>query len=381
MYIDVHKAIRRLAPAPKAKYRKESTENGKSDDNTVVAESEDGDAHKFQHSRVDLLGTHPGDTQVLSSSPKATTFMMRRRSNGADGLLVKTAVPVRANIEEMRQHLKRLGPSNPATNPKETRSTTVKIKSGLTSVPSHARTASVTGVTEEHEGDENTPLLRSLSLGKDGIQALRQSYGSTPIPDTSQPASPTGAVQNPLVTLEPIGDPSELIDHATQTSAKASQVDLSLAITSRPSSSEGSARGSGSNSIPTPRRHYVRSGSITENVVESRGVRKVVLETMGSQDEDVAGGMLGSLATSPAVQKSQSRSSLGRIFTETAPVPEEDEAKARGEALSPGTETEALLSPVEEGQSSQQDQEGGEGSNNKTGKKKNRRKKRRGGGS
>ncbi|KAH8884592.1 DUF21-domain-containing protein [Thozetella sp. PMI_491] len=376
VYIDVHKAIRRLAPAPKAKVRQTSDDFGKSDDNTVVADQEYLEGQKSPHDRAGSVGTAPtSHTHALSSSPKATTFMMRRRSTGLDGQGAKTGVPVRANIEEMRQHLKHLGPSNRATNPKETRSTTVKIKPGL----HYPRSSSVDILGDrDDEGDENTPLLRAPVSGKDGIQALSQSYGSAATSDIARITSPANAGAQPTVAIEPVDDACEQIDQATQTSTKGSQGDLPPATASRPSSSEGSGQGTGSNSIPTPRRIYVRSGSITENVVESRGVRKVVLETTSSQDEEDLGLATGGSAGSPEVQKSQSKASLGRLFTEQTPVPEEDEGEASADLLSPSTENDMLLSPTDEAESSQAAQ--GSNGGSKPGKKKNRRKKRRGGG-
>ncbi|KAH8904463.1 DUF21-domain-containing protein, partial [Coniochaeta sp. PMI_546] len=133
VYIDVHKAIRRLTPAPKARLQRRPSDSqvaAKLNDTGILIDTSDP-------SETNAAGRRPGsvtvnsDAHLLSSSPRAATVMMRRSSAGIDGQMVKSTVPIRANLEEMRQHLRHLGPSNPATNPKNTRSTTVKIKPGI----------------------------------------------------------------------------------------------------------------------------------------------------------------------------------------------------------------------------------------------------------
>merc|ERR1711939_605664 len=52
---------------------------------------------------------------------------LRRASSGMDG----NTIAVRGNMNDMREHLKHLGPSNLASRPKSTRYNTVKIKSAL----------------------------------------------------------------------------------------------------------------------------------------------------------------------------------------------------------------------------------------------------------
>ncbi len=384
MYIDVHKAIRRLAPAPKAKFRQGSEDLGRSDDTTVVGgEAEEIDTQKILRRSVGSIGALAADGQMLSSSPKATTFLMRRRS--VDGQAMKAGIPVRANIQEMREHLKHLGPSNPATNPKGTRSTTVKIKPGIgPGSPSQPRAVTVGEILEDAAADgedETTSLLRPQLSGKDGVQALKLSYGSTTDQDAAPAVSADAGIDTLATVVEALPAALGTIETDTQTSSKAYPHEPSP---SRPSSSEGSGQSS-----PTVRRQYVRSGSITENVIESRGVRKVVLETSSSTAE-AEFGIAGSGSSGPAsptdIKTTQSKTSLKLV---TPQVPEEEEADGDEEdVLSPSTEHDALLSPdgegsagAEEHQASQASQGNNEGNGNKTGKKKNRRKKRRGGGS
>lgn len=371
VYIDVHKAIRRLTPAPKARIHRQHSQSDEAarltDDSTVVAESGNvSNGHDSQHKSVEWVGVPGGEAAVPSSSPKTATFMMRRSSAGADGQTIQTTIPVRANIDELRQHLKHLGPSNPATNPKNTRSTTVKVKPGH-SLPT--RSASVTeGVSLSvfDDGDETTSLLRPQVTGKDGIQALRQSYGSvSPAPAVTVQLIPHTGDDIPTLTLET----AEQVSQGTQTFKPES---LAEDKGKRASSSEDSARGLRADSHVSGKKAIARSGSITENVIESRGVRKVVLETTSSNDEDEFA--VVTTASSPE----QSKAAPARISTGFFSRDLRDEPAEEGE-------NEGLLSPDggEEDQEPEGDSKGDGGrpgsSSAASGKKKNRRKKRKGG--
>jgi len=368
VYIDVHKAIRRLTPAPKARIHRQQSQSEEisrlADDSTVVAESGSvSNGHNSQHKSVEWVGVPGGEAAVLSSSPKTATFMMRRSSAGADGQTIQTTIPVRANIDELRQHLKHLGPSNPATNPKNTRSTTVKVKPGHSLPP---RSASVTeGVSSSvfDDGDETTSLLRPQVTGKDGIQALRQSYGSvSPAPVVTVQLTPRAGDDIPSLTLETV----EQVSQGTQTSKPES---LAEDKGKGASSSEDSTRSLRVDSHVSGKKAVARSGSITENVIESRGVRKVVLETTSSNDEDE----FAVVTTASSTEQSKAvtpRISTG-FFSRDGPAEE--------------GEDEGLLSPdggVED-QEPEGDSRGDDGrpgsSSAASGKKKNRRKKRKAG--
>ncbi|KAJ4293957.1 cell agglutination protein Mam3 [Collariella sp. IMI 366227] len=334
VYIDVHKAIRRLTPAPKARVQRRQSEdpNGRVDLVRYDSDSVVHDAHKA----AQTAGSASFDSPMLSSSPKTATLMMRRSSAGLDGHFVRTTVPVRANFQDIKQHLKHLGPSNPAANPRHTHSTTVKIKpsSGTHSAP--LRSSSIVELPAEQtpadEGDETTSLLKPQVSGKDGIiQALQHSYGSVSPAVTVQhaPQQTNGSV--PRVQL----DSDEHANKSTQTSAENSLIDLSSTteatppkttqqpqqlqqqnqqLQSKPSSSSGeSATSLKTENTLVPKRPYVRSGSITENVVESRGVRKVVLETTHAREEeaDTAAASAVVAAASPDQPRLLGRTTFG----------------------------------------------------------------------
>lgn len=305
--------------------------------------------------------------------PKHTTFMMRRSSAGVDGQMVNTTVPVRANLEELRQHLKHLGPSNPAINPKNTRSTTVKIKPGIAGHLSQARAESIAdsnGVVETPlEDDETTSLLRpQQSTAKDGIQALTQSYGGVS-PATAQLISPAeSAVTAVPINADNADGNQDTVDRSTQTPPRQQQnaaTDTAGGLSGhRSSGSTDSVATMRDSGLLPPRRGIVRSGSITENIIETRGVRKVVLETNSSNDEEE----YAITTTSP---------DNGRGAKMTVSI-------ARSET---GDESQGLLSPTtgDEGHQSEDEGDsakanGGGGQSSGQGKKnKSKKKKRKGG--
>ncbi|EGO54131.1 hypothetical protein NEUTE1DRAFT_124458 [Neurospora tetrasperma FGSC 2508] len=305
VYIDVHKAIRRLTPAPKARITRRVSEDvlGK-----TMSRGHDDAAGSSKTNGVDIPPskiveplTGAGSTVseaahlINERDPKQTTFMMRRSSTGVDGQMVNTTVPVRTNLEELRQHLKHLGPSNPAINPKSTRSTTVKIKPGIAGHLSQARAASIadsSAVAEtSYEDDETTSLLRpQQSTAKDGIQALTQSYGGVS-PATAQLISPAeSAVTAVPIDMDNSGGNQDTVDKSTQTPTRQQRnaaTDTASGLSDHGSNGSSDSVASIRDSGPLPhRRGIVRSGSITENIIETRGVRKVVLETNSSNDEE-----------------------------------------------------------------------------------------------
>lgn len=363
----MHKAIRRLQPAPRARptrHRSLASEFGATASTaaTKVADEEevdDGGAEpSLQQQAIPVLrALSRSNTAVraLSTSPKTTTVMMRRCSAGADGRLTKSTVPVRANIDEMWQHLRHLGPSNRANNPKNTRSTTVKIK------PSHSHaghqallepviisdylgTPRIDDETDDElEAGETTLLLAPKASNGNGTES--SSRGTVPDYGTARHVSqdPDADIDGDEVLIDVIETP--IIEIATGSSDSVASrdsgkqkfpaslgqggssisIDVNASRTSIPgdsavrSSSESSPNQTSAMttmvdfSTPVSRRTIVRSGSITENVIETRGIRKVVLETTSSaeDDEDAVG-----VLTSSFVQQ---RSPLSGVHSPVVP--------------------------------------------------------------
>jgi metal transporter CNNM len=321
------------------------------------------------HRRVGSISAQ-SDVPIISSSPRATkaTFMMRRSSAGLDGR-VASAIPVKANLEEMRQQLKHLGPSNPATNPKNTKSTTVKIKGlGLPGLPSvivaPPRPASVEGDVvveraELDERDETTPLVRPKLSGKGGVQAVRKSYGGAGMSDVQCRLAGVDGLSDD--ELKKVGKDAATANLGAQTQIQPHRVELG-ALRGSPTGSHdslSSLRSNGNGSGTPRRRPFVRSGSITENIIETGGVRKIVLQTGSSEEEDA--------------ERTTSRISRSKAMT-AAESPESDGEVDGGD--------EPLSQDQVDGPSSASNIAGGTGSasgtNQQGNKNKNRRKKRKG---
>lgn len=387
VYIDVHKAIRRMAPAPKARYQRRLSHghpgadgnDSKSSEDTKVGEEDAADNYEARKKRYSSTA-EPGETpdRSGSGSPMPGTFLLRRASAGLDGRMEN--VPVRASYNDIRQHLKHLGPSNPASNPKATKSTTVKIKPGVV-VHDQPRSSPVAEQVireepqvenEEEENDETTSLLRPALTPKDGAQALAQKYGAT----ASSPLS--RSVDNNSPAKANVDDTANKAVQTTETSPEHSYAAVAAVTAQSPQQElHSKSSGSGSELAPadqtSPYSHrkdlFARSGSITENIVESRGIRKVVLETTSSnEDEEEQGG-------SERNGKSASRSNLN-LESQASPSTEGDENAS-------GANSPAVPGAAEAEASNTTTQAGGNGNGNGGGgggkKKNNRRKKRKGG--
>ncbi|KAF1855087.1 hypothetical protein Lal_00009383 [Lupinus albus] len=175
VYVDVHKAIRRLTPAPRAR-RIHATAAAAAamatkkapGDSILVDVEEDAEEHP---PNVDTASFHSNYEGGFHNAAKTAIHMKRRTS---DGGIEGTPVVVKASLDEMRSQL-RLGPANRAANPRSNTRSLFKIKQGLGashtppndgSRPAQPRAASHMGFTSTHgqsqartQGHERTPLL------------------------------------------------------------------------------------------------------------------------------------------------------------------------------------------------------------------------------
>ena len=403
VYVDVHKAIRRLKPAPFTRVKRvEKGEVVTDPDPQVPYSEQEGDMDEERRSRRGSYagsegGRKPSVHEYGRSPPAAGhTLFLRRRSSGGE------AVSVRSDTPEMRQHLRaHLGPSNLASRPKSTRINTVKIKPGVDQLgtlpetqqsprdgrPPAIRLQSEDVFDTEDEATETTGLLRADRVASDGTHAVGYGAVATPTaktkdmtlsgltrsdtngyqpdetsplrqstthdqeqdvhdrsPKTTQPSTSldrprshksstsntrsrrnTQNLQTPpklVLDLTPSsedltrldsrdGDASKAVSNANEspTHTKENSRDelssshqgasyASVAANdqkdgaSRPLSRTGSVSTVGSlQSIDSAttgkkKRLSARSGSITEQVVEVGGIKKIVLETTSSSDEE-----------------------------------------------------------------------------------------------
>ena len=261
VFIDVHKAIRRMAPAPKARITK----------GHVIEASDHAVLHAAADHLIDLTEDdinrietpakrHTSENDrasptVLGTSPK-TTFM-RRASGGTDGSVIQ----VRGNVSDMREHLKHLGPSNLASRPKTTRYNTVKIKPGHPSTKADLRNAALMENATVMSGDEEEGLLGSAAKAAAGeVRSPQQGYGSTDRAASSTPRLSRSRGDSPSQPENGRFE-SRYSDQSKDTTAFA-------------------------DSPVRMKRNMTRSGSITENIFDAGGIRKVVLETHSSSGED-----------------------------------------------------------------------------------------------
>lgn len=315
-----------MAPAPKARIHKGHVVDKPArqipEDDLIDLSGQGVEAVKRDDRTHSPMHSHP----PFGTSPK-TTFL-KRNTSGQD-----SHITVRGNINDMREHLKHLGPSNIASRPKSTRYQSVKIKVPG-AAPRQGSVAESTGRTRSiidepyrddmsvHAG-EGEGLLKSAGMdAKDGVQALQQGYGAL-----SYSTSPRNKRQEVVIVAE--GQSSQPPDYR-KAMREYSPAALSRNNSDRSSDTLKSLR-SGS---PRPwKRGTARSGSITEHTIEANGFQKVVLQTTSS-DIDESGESSNSKrggSTSPEIQSRTSGSvngSNGHI-EENGPAKGEEVKKKR----------------------------------------------------
>lgn len=237
----------------------------------------------------------PEQSDVL----RPAMFTLRRRSTGN-----KTTDPLRVDDPEVMKHLKHLGPSNAANRPKSTRINTVKIKPGNTTSPqpeipttipenSQPGQQGVQGVLAQDshapEGGIGEGLLSSAAgEASDGVHSLAVGYGTMAAPSgdrASWKSGQTGARN--------AGD-----EHAISPGAQPTYADVVSETNVDRNGGQSKGRRTSHSTIgslhsgksrsrsPPKKRHTARSGSISENIIDVNGVRKIVLETTSSSDSE-----------------------------------------------------------------------------------------------
>jgi metal transporter CNNM len=289
VFVDVHKAIRRMAPAPRTRAPKGAVvlDSRKPSEAQVV----DGETDTEQNG-----GPRKMSMPEQSEALRPVTFMLRRRSTGNKG----TSDPLRADDPELMKHLKHLGPSNAANRPKSTRINTVKIKPGNTAspqpeipttIPEYSRPPSQGVLAQQShapEGGIGEGLLSSAAgEASDGVHSLAVGYGTMAAPGTSWSTEQTGAKN----AGDDAVSPGARSDQPTFAEVAAKNTDSKnenrLQERHNSHSTIGSLHSGKSRSrSPPKKRHTARSGSISENIIDVNGVRKIVLETTSSSDSE-----------------------------------------------------------------------------------------------
>ena len=283
VFIDVHKAIRRLQPAPRLRLSR-STAFTEDANGSRSEKASNGRAEGFGHDKNQrIIDSKPQQRKKsnsidAASSPKAT-FLLRRTSGASNP--IGRDFTRHSDSPEIREHLKHLGPSNLASRPRETRYNNVKIKrrpSGIVESPlkdiENVSSRPVVSPRVSASGGIGEGLLRSAGKdASDGVYAVQVGYGAT---DGNESAKSQDLNQSPSVGK------SKLQRQVSEASARTiGSTRTTDTINSLPHIDHAAT-------LPLTTR-AARSGSITENFIETGGIRKVVLETNSSSgDEGVA---------------------------------------------------------------------------------------------
>ncbi|KAL8805435.1 MAG: hypothetical protein Q9182_002001 [Xanthomendoza sp. 2 TL-2023] len=294
VYIDVHKAIRRTNLAPKTRVGKHLVVPPEPESNLAEAEEtliDIGDDTKSPHKALQRTAT--GDLAPNGSAPDNTSKgrnpNLRRTSSIAS--VTKDGQP---KAITNRDQFRNLGPSNLASRPRQTRYNTVKIKPGggtlsenLARVSSNNPEGSplaVSAVSPAPHGGVGTGLLSSAGKdASDGVLAIQQGYGTIDTPKSGSEGQNKAGSGGASAASQ--------ANHSDTIPEKESNGRRSAPGTKRHSDSE-STLGSLKRKDVSPRQMKrggtARSGSITEQIVDLGGVRKVVLETTSSSEENAS---------------------------------------------------------------------------------------------
>jgi metal transporter CNNM len=187
VFIDVHKAIRRMAPAPRARVprgRVITDVSRKPSEQPLIDVEDTAQPNGNAPRKLSLPET--------SENPQLTSFLVRRRSSGN-----QAQEPIRSDDPELYRHLKHLGPSNAANRPKSTRINTVKIKPANSpaipqtipenerpAIPDRSSVISPSGVVMQEpnnglQGGVGEGLLTSAGReASDGVHSVAVGYGT-----------------------------------------------------------------------------------------------------------------------------------------------------------------------------------------------------------
>ncbi|KAK2794041.1 hypothetical protein FQN51_000950 [Onygenales sp. PD_10] len=315
VFIDVHKAIRRMAPAPKSRVPKGRIVA----EPPVIPQGDLVDLDEDSPKTAPANGSqevHRKNSAAEYGSPPQTTFYLRKSHTFDSTESIDSPIIKRGPTPEIREHLKHLGPSNLASRPRQTRYHAVKIKPGdgstsdLQSTLSQRRASASASLA----GTRNQSVVRSAGkTASDGVLALQQATYGTMEEHAAYTESPNIIEEATTPVYRPTS--SRLNDSLHVASPKTeNRMDGSRSPHS-PYRSRPTSAGSGTQTTSGPhvstgyhhKRGATRSGSITEQIIDSNGIRKVILQTSSTSpsDEEHLGAVgLGRAATTQALAPS-----------------------------------------------------------------------------
>ena len=291
VFVDVHKAIRRIAPAPIHRPKLLAVPSEQKDESGL--QSSDG---------KDGTWDSPSKRGSVSSDVGRTTTLLVRRRSSTDSPASESRAQVQARqygAPQVRQQFRNLGPSNAARQPKSTRINAVKIKPGFGPIPENVQVrlpdnvprsplsqAVQTPTPTSGQGGIGENLVGPGKDASDGVQAVQVGYGTTGLSHGLIRAHTTDD-RNMLLA----GNATEESKLLADTRNGDRRLTESAPPTRRPENERSDSHdtiGELQNTVtPNGRRHKkpARSGSITENLIDSGGIKKLVLEMSSSSDE------------------------------------------------------------------------------------------------
>lgn len=269
VYIDVHKAIRRINPFPFTFTRRNhgqkshprmaaDTALAASAVVAAVAGIETSSAMEYIQNNTDYLishGNHTASINVPNTHVDSSSLIVEF-DQGGSGTQRPCSEARRTNMQlppDVMAHLKHLGPSNLASNPKKTASRTIKIKHG-------SADDGVTKQTTRLNRSDSTASNRPGSRGYGALINTGNDLAEMTVEDTS-----------PLITFNET--PSE--------------VQNSLAVEDQRHDSWPNSHHEPVEPVPVLKR-VARSGSLVEKQKTSGGVPKTVIETTSSEEDGEA---------------------------------------------------------------------------------------------
>ncbi|KAF8420216.1 hypothetical protein EV426DRAFT_537843 [Tirmania nivea] len=272
VFIDVHKAIRRINPfpftrknfshQPHSRMAADSARAATTIAAAVVGLDTSG-AAEYLRNNSDYFNSHgnPSANNTTTSNSHAPPSPLIAAIDSNDANVTGDATR-RTSIQQIpldvMAHLKHLGPSNLASNPKKTMSKTIKIKSG--SVDEGGMKPS----TRLNRSD-STASNRSMRPGSRGYGALVSAGGGFGDNADDQP---------PLITLNESPGNAHAVENHSHTHSH---------------SRHGSDVQSGDAESVAGIKRVARSGSLVEKKKTSGGVPKTVIETTSSEEDVTAG--------------------------------------------------------------------------------------------
>ncbi|KAJ6127214.1 hypothetical protein N7523_002826 [Penicillium sp. IBT 18751x] len=316
VFVDVHKAIRRMAPAPKSRVPK-----GKIVEEPPMSVSHtDGELFEDEPRSTSAQRHSDPSRRRSSVEPPPPRFQLRKQHADNTSNSNELWFTQRGATDEIREHLKHLGPSNLASRPRQTRYNTVKIKRSGNSPSRSAQTDFESGQSTSdsqrlftntaYQGGIGAGLVTSGVEAKDGAHALKLGYGTIPTFEHS----PRDITPHANTSLDYHDDESnhhgydshegQTVDHVTNGTSSQQYKDIPpISIPEavheeredRPVSGSTHKSSSGTCSVRSTESHTefiyhhrgpARSGSITEQIVDVNGIRKVVLHTTAMSSSD-----------------------------------------------------------------------------------------------